>query len=434
MNQTELLDQFIQEARECLEQVGQRLLEVEKSPTDAELLNDLFRLVHTLKGNCGLFEFKPLERVVHAGEDLLDRVRNGTLAYNDHIADALLEAMDFTVQMVDEIEQTSQIDSQADGRSSAVAARLRTLLQNGGKLPGTPAPAQAAATAANIVACAAAPETTPAAVAPAWLATALSAELIKAHPNAVAWRYRPDAECFFKGEDPWLLAKQAPAILHLSIGSQSEWPSAAEIDCYQCMLELIGLSDAPVAYVNEHFRCMPEQLEVVELSLLAPAKPDAGTAAPQAPAKPPAHATMRKRALQLWDDQMALLARPGLATGTLSAVRMALRGLLMAIGDEPALRTAAELQTLPGTASAVAVVTWATLHRPVEHAEGDTTACAAMPTGSAADLDPVLNSPYPAYLGASGAAGTGGPDASRRNGAPANNEESGHQKVLKVGQ
>ena len=75
MNTADLLDQFILEARECLEQIGKRLLDVERQPGDEALLNDLFRQVHTLKGNCGLFEFKALERVVHAGEDLLDRVR-----------------------------------------------------------------------------------------------------------------------------------------------------------------------------------------------------------------------------------------------------------------------------------------------------------------------------------------------------------------------
>jgi two-component system, chemotaxis family, sensor kinase CheA len=75
MNTTDLLSQFIAEARECLEHIGRRLLDVERSPTDAGLLNDLFRQVHTLKGNCGLFDFKALERVVHAGEDLLDKVR-----------------------------------------------------------------------------------------------------------------------------------------------------------------------------------------------------------------------------------------------------------------------------------------------------------------------------------------------------------------------
>lgn len=104
LNSTELLDQFILESRECLERVGQRLLDVEKAPQDTDLLNDLFRQVHTLKGNCGLFEFKALELVVHAGEDVLDRIRNGRLSYSASIADALLEAMDYTASLIDVIE------------------------------------------------------------------------------------------------------------------------------------------------------------------------------------------------------------------------------------------------------------------------------------------------------------------------------------------
>ena len=109
MNTAELLTQFITEARECLETIGRRLLEVEKAPGDTELLNDLFRQVHTLKGNCGLFEFKPLEQVVHAGEDVLDKVRRGELAYSAEIADALLAAMDLTAELVDAIAEHGEL-------------------------------------------------------------------------------------------------------------------------------------------------------------------------------------------------------------------------------------------------------------------------------------------------------------------------------------
>ncbi|WP_043817485.1 Hpt domain-containing protein, partial [Rubrivivax gelatinosus] len=138
MNQSELLDQFVLEARECLEAIGKGLLEVEREPDDPTLLNDLFRSVHTLKGNCGLFEFKPLERVVHAGEDLLDRVRNQDLAYSAELADALLDAMDFSAQLIDQIEKSGRIEAGADAQAQAHATALRALLD---AVPaGTPAP------------------------------------------------------------------------------------------------------------------------------------------------------------------------------------------------------------------------------------------------------------------------------------------------------
>jgi two-component system, chemotaxis family, sensor kinase CheA len=421
MNQTELLDQFIQEARECLEQAGQRLLDVEKNPSNADVLNDLFRVVHTLKGNCGLFEFKPLERVVHAGEDLLDRVRNGSLVYTDQIGDALLEAMDFTAQMVDEIEATSQIDPRADERSTALALRLRQQLT------------QTAITSQEV--------TSPAqqkVKAPDWLAR-IPAELLKAHPQAVAWRYTPEPECFFKGEDPWLLAQQTPALQHIDLGAQQAWPDLAELDCYRCNIDMVGLSDAPIAYVNEHFRYVPEQVEAIELSTLmaAHATPfTADTTSPVEPqtalSKPAMDAALRPRALQLWDDQLALLARPGLNVGTLTAVRLTLRNLLSAIGDGESLQAATDLMTLPATASAVALVTWATAHRPT-----------GLPTNAALEAArTAANKPEPNNTSVGNLPDnfkrTGGGTASGNGNGSASgglaDEGTPHQKVLKIGQ
>jgi two-component system chemotaxis sensor kinase CheA len=424
MNQTELLDQFILEARECLEQIGDRLLKVEKSPTDSELLNDLFRMVHTLKGNCGLFEFKPLERVVHAGEDLLDRVRNGTLAYNPAIADALLDAMDFTIQMVDEIEETSAIDSAADSRSHSLAAQLRLHLN-----PGAP-PVVATPTAAP------APPAEPTAwVPPAW-AHRIPAALLATHPDAVLWRYTPEPDCFFKGEDPWLMARQAPGLKHLDVGTSNAWPPGAELDCYRCNLDLVGLCDAPLAYVHEHFRYVPEQLDVVtgpgdiagaanpsHTVPAAPALPDPDAALPlpeTTTALSPVVSCMHQRAATLWQDQLNLLARSGIQAGTVQAARLTLQGLLQALGHRHARDS---LLALPAQTAAAALLGWAQQHTP-EH--GD----------SAADGDDPLggNVPNAGATGGGGGAGGGGGgamgDAPRR----AHAEDGGHQKVLKVGQ
>lgn len=429
MNQADLLDQFIIEARECLEQVGQRLLEVEKEPGNAELLNDLFRLVHTLKGNCGLFEFKPLERVVHAGEDLLDRVRNGTLAYNEQIADALLEAMDFTVIMVDEIEQTGRIDQQADGRSTALAARLREHLAADRQATARPCAAAAEAPVAPAA---------PTVPAPDWLSR-IPADVLKAHPKAVAWRYTPEPECFFKGEDPWLLAKQAPAIVYLDIGGQTPWSADEGFDCYRCNVDFVALSDAPAPYLGEHFRYVPEQLVLCELAQLAPAAPTSTPAAGDAGVATTslAHKKLRKRALQLWQDQLALLARPSLSTGTLSSVRMTLRGLLLAVGDEDALSSAADLLTLPGTVSAVALVSWASANTPTGEAPMSPTASA----GTSAPLDATNQAVAEAQADharrgpASGGGGSYGGGNGAGGSAPGHpGGDEGHQKVLKVGQ
>jgi two-component system chemotaxis sensor kinase CheA len=402
MNQTELLDQFILEARECLEGIGQRLLQVEKDPNNGELLNDLFRLVHTLKGNCGLFEFKPLERVVHAGEDLLDRVRNHTLAYNDHIADALLEAMDFTVQMVDEIEEHGAIDNVADGRSQELAARLRQHLNPGGTL------AAAAVAAVAAVPVKAVPR-------PDW-ATRWPEALETQYPQGVALRYRPEPECFFKGEDPWNLVKLTPGLVHMDVASVEPWAPADALDCYKCNLDFVLLCEAPKSAIEEHFRYVPEQVDLMVLAEHVPA----GEAAEQAPepaaVRDPMQAvrdTVRKRAVQLWMDQINLLKRPGIGLGTLGGVRRALTALLSAMGDHESLAAMGALAAMPPQASAAQVATWAQQHVPggqAEHAHG---------AGAA---------------GGQGASGGQPPsDGPRRGGGDDNNFQGG-QKVLKVGQ
>lgn len=247
----EILAQFILEARECLETIGQRLLQIERDPTNLELLNDLFRSVHTLKGNCGMFEFGALERVVHAGEDVLDRVRAGKLPYTTAMADLLLAAMDHSAEMIDALDGHGELPASADQRSHQLARDLRAFLQD------TP-PAAAASPAALVQAAAVAPPVAAVPVAPAWV-QALPAEWQR--PGACAVRYLPEPECFFKGEDPWALVQQAPGLLALQVVPPADWGPAEDFDCYQCRLGFLVLCDAPLAYVEEHFRYVPEQCE-----------------------------------------------------------------------------------------------------------------------------------------------------------------------------
>ncbi|WP_416462035.1 chemotaxis protein CheA [Rubrivivax gelatinosus] len=390
MNQSELLDQFVLEARECLEAIGKGLLEVEREPEDATLLNDLFRSVHTLKGNCGLFEFKPLERVVHAGEDLLDRVRNQELAYSAELADALLDAMDFSAQLIDQIERSGRIEAGADARAQAHAKALRALLD------GAPAePPQAAQAAAEPAAHS--PAGTAQTAAPDWL-DRLDPALRAAHPGATAWRYQPEEGCFFKGEDPWRLACTTPGLLAVTVAGQQPWPEGEALndwDCYQCRLDIVLLSSAPRADVQEHFRCVLEQLQGWQAPPAPPAEPTA------------AERAARARARQLWADQLALLARSTVAPGTVRAARRTLQRLLAWLDDGSAV---AGLQALADDADAATLLAWARRHAlPAEPATAE-----AAPGVAEAAAEPAAADP------------------GRRGGDEANG--AGAHKVLKVGQ
>jgi two-component system chemotaxis sensor kinase CheA len=383
MNTTELLDQFILESREGLERIGRLLLEVETDPTDRERLNDLFRQVHTLKGNCGLFEFKAMERVVHAGEDLLDRVRNGSLAYGGAMADALLEAMDYTAELVDAIAGSGTLPAQADARAQVLAAALRSHLS-------ATAPDGAAA---------AAPVTTAPAAAPDW---ALALDAAWTRPGLTVLRYSPEPECFFKGEDPWQLARQTPGLLHLQVGTQAPWAPAEAFDCYRCNLALTLVSEAPAAQLDEHFRYVPEQVQRHTFADL-PATPAVPAPAPADPGL----LLQRRRVAAAWTSQRTLLGRADLAPGAERAARTVLANLLLCWDDPSATAAAqASLQALPAGAAALAA--WAAQHDPQNDA-GGAVAAALPPSGAAV------------------------PDI-RRAAVAAPEEAASTQKVLKVSQ
>ena len=406
MNAADLLDQFIQEAREGLEQIGQRLLDVEREPGNAELLNDLFRQVHTLKGNCGLFDFKPLETVVHAGEDLLDRVRNGSLAYNGDIADALLAAMDYTAELIDAIAQDGALPAAAAPRAQSLAAALRQHLAGPAAATAAPGAQQPAAAAAAQPAAAAAAEPTP-----DWAAE-VPAELQGS--GLTALRYLPEPECFFKGEDPWHLARTTPGLRHLAVQPAMPWAAPEAFDCYRCNLDLLIVSDAPQEALLAHFRYVPEQLAWHNLA----SPPGLATALPAMAGVDAELALLRQRIAVAWDEQRALLARPGVATGTVAAVSRTLANLLRCWGDA-ALHDLL-VPTLHGLpAGAPALATWALQHRPSD-ATGDD--IAAVP--AQAHVPPTVDATAQAAEARRGAAP---PDDSA-------NGNIGSQKVLKVGQ
>ena len=367
MNQSDLLEQFLLEARECLEQVGQRLLDVERDPRNPDLLNDLFRLVHTLKGNCGLFDFKALERMVHAGEDLLDSVRSGSLEYSAAISDALLEAMDYAAELIDAIEKTGQLPAGCEQRAQVLADLLRA------RLNCVPAAANVSTSAER------------AANAPAWLIRL--AHWPRPHGEWVAVRYRPEPECFFKGEDPWNLVRTAPGLALLDMCEDQPWPSAELFDCYKCNLDIVIACAATTAELAEHFRYVPEQLEI--WSGVGPEMPDSTLApaasAAAAPLKQPVSALnpaerlLRERLILLWEDQRSLVALPGASANTIESARQVFTGLLACADGTGVIQAA--LEPLPEHGgSAVALAGWAERNAP--------TAAAAWGSGVDRGLEP----------------------------------------------
>ena len=90
----ELLEDFLIEAFEMIEQMDQDLVELENNPDDLELLNKIFRVAHTIKGSGSFLNFDKLTRLTHHMEAVLDKARKGELKITPEIMDVILESVD----------------------------------------------------------------------------------------------------------------------------------------------------------------------------------------------------------------------------------------------------------------------------------------------------------------------------------------------------
>lgn len=90
----EILQDFLVEASELIDQLNEQLVDLEQSPEDTDLLNAIFRGFHTVKGGAGFLGVTPLVEVCHRAENVFDKIRNGDVAYDSIAADAILRAFD----------------------------------------------------------------------------------------------------------------------------------------------------------------------------------------------------------------------------------------------------------------------------------------------------------------------------------------------------
>ena len=90
----DLLSEFLTETSESLEVIDSELVRFEAEPNDQGILNNVFRLVHTIKGTCGFLGLPRLEAVAHAGETLLGKFRDGTIEVTPPLVTLVLESID----------------------------------------------------------------------------------------------------------------------------------------------------------------------------------------------------------------------------------------------------------------------------------------------------------------------------------------------------
>jgi two-component system chemotaxis sensor kinase CheA len=238
----ELLDQFLIEGRELIQQASDDLLALDRNHADSTRLDSAFRAFHTLKGSVGLFDLIPMGQALHAAEDLLSAARDDRISMSGTLVGVLLDCIGACEEWVEDFARRGQLSAGADQRSHHLQQALRAHLDAG--QPGAvPAPQ------------------------PNWVAALLGrAPDAAARANGqrlTAMRYVPSADCFLSGDDPLALVRSVPGLLALHVEPREPWADG-QIEPFTCNLVIELLCTAPVDEVRRIVRFVADQVVVVE--------------------------------------------------------------------------------------------------------------------------------------------------------------------------
>ena len=135
----EILQDFLVEAGEILEQLSEQLVELESRPDDADLLNAIFRGFHTVKGGAGFLQLNELVECCHIAENVFDVLRKGERRVDAELMDVVLEALDTVNSMFGQVRERAEVTP----ATPELLAALSRLAEPGGAVA-VEAPAAAA--------------------------------------------------------------------------------------------------------------------------------------------------------------------------------------------------------------------------------------------------------------------------------------------------
>ncbi|MDA3732609.1 chemotaxis protein CheA [Niameybacter massiliensis] len=108
MDMSQYLQIFIEESNDNLQSLNEHLLNLEHTPDDAQILNEIFRVAHTLKGMAGTMGYVKMQKLTHNIENVLSDIRSGKIHVNSDMLDILFQCLDALENYVDEIVRTGQ--------------------------------------------------------------------------------------------------------------------------------------------------------------------------------------------------------------------------------------------------------------------------------------------------------------------------------------
>ncbi|GKX28963.1 chemotaxis protein CheA [Vallitalea longa] len=127
MDISQYLEIFIEESKEHLQSLNESLLELEKNTDNVELINEVFRVAHTLKGMAATMGYKRMQKLTHDMENVLSEIRNGTIKVEADLLDVLFQCLDALEQYVDQIVESG---SEGDKDNQNIIDKLNMILDN----------------------------------------------------------------------------------------------------------------------------------------------------------------------------------------------------------------------------------------------------------------------------------------------------------------
>ncbi|HEY2246690.1 MAG TPA: Hpt domain-containing protein, partial [Bradyrhizobium sp.] len=123
----DLLREFLTETSESLDTVDNQLVRFEQEPNNAKILDNIFRLVHTIKGTCGFLGLPRLEALAHAGETLMGKFRDGMPVTADAVT-LILSSIDRIKEILSGLEAT---EAEPEGNDRDLIDQLEAMVERG---------------------------------------------------------------------------------------------------------------------------------------------------------------------------------------------------------------------------------------------------------------------------------------------------------------
>ncbi|WP_323171503.1 ATP-binding protein [Natrialba sp. PRR66] len=129
---TDYWSDFVRESEDRITELNNALLTLERNPDDEAAMDNIFRIAHTLKGNCGAAGLESASNLAHAIEDVLDAVRRNRLTVSPELMDAVFDAVDELERMVEEVALEGEIETDPSATIDSLRAQLEPAAETDG--------------------------------------------------------------------------------------------------------------------------------------------------------------------------------------------------------------------------------------------------------------------------------------------------------------